>query len=220
MRQFVMVLSLLILLAVLTGCGAPAAETSAEKIVGETETPIAAPTDDTAPLSAEEPDLPTEEPETGGVTAAELSAEEILAAFPSEYAEIIKRNDLVLATLDGVLNAQLWENFWNDVTNGTPAVVVTAMFTVEGDPILYRIEYDGDSFTWCEDSSRDKFGAAPWVRSGTAQHLLRLEDNGVLRFVLSNIFFEDFDAYRNWYLEDGGEPRDYPVEVLVIPVND
>ena len=51
----------------------------------------------------------------------------------------------------------LWDAFLESVDAGKPAQVEIVRFTVEGDPIIETVHYDGEIFYLCVDNSRDAY---------------------------------------------------------------
>ena len=51
----------------------------------------------------------------------------------------------------------LWDVFLESVDAGNPAQVEIVRFTVEGDPIIETVHYDGEKFYLCVDNSRDAY---------------------------------------------------------------
>ena len=99
----------------------------------------------------------------------------------------MEREDIVIETLDErFVNGQLWENFWNSVQHGQPADVIVAQATVEGNPILQFVSYDGRVFHYVKDVSRDKFGGAEQYVRNDYRFLQRLELDGTAQFVLTD----------------------------------
>ena len=111
----------------------------------------------------------------------------------------MERTDLVLYTPeDRFLNGQLWENFWNSVQHGQSAEVTVAQFTVEGDPVLQFVSYDGNLFHYVMDVTRDKFGGGESYLCRDYRFLQRLESDGTAEFVLTDEEFSSPAAFRTW----------------------
>ena len=163
--------------------------------VREDDGSAGAPTDpapgDTAP--ATEAAAPArDEPED------EIDPESFLKSLPESFGEIAVRDDLVIQTDYWALrNGQLWGDFEASVAKGEPASVATARPTIEGDPIIYFISFDGERFTCYTDTTRDKFGAGGGISSVTARYLCRATspvDADVTVYVLSDekdVYFDD-----------------------------
>lgn len=55
-------------------------------------------------------------------------------------------------------NEERFEEFLNNVEKGQKDSIRVVKYTVEGDPILYYFEYDGEIIKATTDTRRDKFG--------------------------------------------------------------
>ena len=93
------------------------------------------------------------------------------------------------------MNGQLWENFWNSVQHGESANVALARFTVEGDPVLNDLSFDGRAFYFVQDTTRDKFAGGLQSIEAPYRFLQRLETPGTIVFVLTD---EEFSDYYSW----------------------
>ena len=99
------------------------------------------------------------------------------------------------------------------VQNGESAEIVVAYFTMEGDPILNYVRYDGASYYHVYDNSRDMYGAEPHYTGETFSYLQSFMNGRSEMFVLSNVPLEDLDAYEE-YCQTQSEQ--YPVTLLHI----
>ena len=176
MKRIALILIVLLTAAALVGCGT----------VQQEDRSAGVPTDpapgDTAP--ATEAAAPVQdEPED------EIDPESFLKSLPESFGEIAVRDDLVIQTDYWALrNGQLWGDFEASVAKGEPASVATVRPTIEGDPIIYFISFDGERFTCYTDTTRDKFGAGGGISSVTARYLCRATspvDADVTVYVLS-----------------------------------
>lgn len=96
---------------------------------------------------------------------------EKLAGYPDSYealgetdACIVARQEMERGASDegkasGVREKSMerWQQFADAVEQGTPAQIVVADFTVEGDPVLTYLDYNGHDIYGITDSSRDGF---------------------------------------------------------------
>ena len=204
--------------AVIAACGAnPASGNSG----GDTE-----PAGSASPLALADSSETRGSSEPGTADSSELSgnpgedaffaeAVEKLSAYPDSYEEIAQRTDLVVKTPDQrFLNGQLWENFWNSVQHGVAGGVLAAQSTVEGDPILQYLSYDGHLFHYFEDVSRDAFyGGEPyWTQ--TYRYLQRVEADGTAWFVLTDEEFTGPAQFQEWLARDYTGEGKQPLVVL------
>lgn len=56
-------------------------------------------------------------------------------------------------------NGEVFEQFVQQATDKTPTTVSITSYTIEGDPIYYRVDYDGTIFKLEIDKREDKFGS-------------------------------------------------------------
>ncbi len=101
------------------------------------------------------------------------------AAEPEEFRE----HALVLNYM-GAENRPLLDTFLEDVKNRRPASLDVVQYTVEGDPILSRLVYDGYRYYGGKDNSRDRFGDGLYLDYGEYDHLRVFNDYGAANFYL------------------------------------
>ncbi len=157
--------------------------------------------------------VPAEEPVSTASGPGD-TPEEILAAFPSSYQEIISRDDIVIETVDDIRNGHLWESFLKSTDGHDPAQVCIVRFTLEGDPIIYLIEYDGQAYHWSVDNTRDTFSADHTIRSGMSVYLLELEEGDSTWYVLADEILANMHQIQ--HTEKDGTSLSAPVVVLVV----
>lgn len=71
--------------------------------------------------------------------------------------EEAKENGDIIVQKD-VTNSDRFEFFLKKSTQGKSDQIRITAFTTEGDPVLYDVKYDGKSYQYTSDSSRDQFG--------------------------------------------------------------
>lgn len=59
---------------------------------------------------------------------------------------------------NGVTNSDRFESFLNKSKQGKSDQIRITAYTIEGDPIVYDVEYGGKTYQYSSDSSRDQFG--------------------------------------------------------------
>lgn len=88
-----------------------------------------------------------------------LKITELLGSLPDSYEEALQREDILCwetkQTESG--NAYLWEVFYDRVRKKTPASLLMAQITTEGDVIYNYLSYDDEQFYYVNDFSRDEF---------------------------------------------------------------
>lgn len=96
---------------------------------------------------------------------------EKLAGYPDGYEALCKTDACIVVrkgterdasdtgTASGIReqSVERWQQFADAVAKGTPAQIVVADFTVEGDPVLTYLDYNGHNIYGITDSSRDGF---------------------------------------------------------------
>ncbi|HAB60713.1 MAG TPA: hypothetical protein DCE48_08435 [Lachnospiraceae bacterium] len=82
----------------------------------------------------------------------------ILDSYPDTLDELNKNKDVFIVVHGNVKKGkELWESFYQKVQDKEPAELTMAQLTIEGDPILYYLTYDGEKIYVVEDVSRDAF---------------------------------------------------------------
>lgn len=81
-----------------------------------------------------------------------------MASYPDKYEEILKLEGVFILVHGEVEKGQeIWDAFVQSVDLGEAASAEIIRFTVEGDPIIEHVYYDGKEFYLCVDNSRDAF---------------------------------------------------------------
>lgn len=114
--------------------------------------------------SIEEEKLETALGESQFVMNSKLEAWDLKAvkkrmkSYPDEYDEILELDNVfVLVHGTAEKGQDLWNAFLEAVDAGKTAQVDVIRFTVEGDPIIETVHYDGEVFHLCVDNSRDAY---------------------------------------------------------------
>jgi len=114
--------------------------------------------------STEEEKLETSVEESQFAMNSELEAWDLKAvkkrmkSYPDEYDEILELDNVfVLVHGTAEKGQNLWNAFLESVDVGKAAQVDVIRFTVEGDPIIETVHYDGEIFYLCVDNSRDAY---------------------------------------------------------------
>jgi len=71
--------------------------------------------------------------------------------------EEAKENGDIIVQKD-VANSDRFESFLKKSKQGELDQIRITAFTTEGDPVLYDVKYEGKSYHYTSDSSRDQFG--------------------------------------------------------------
>lgn len=81
----------------------------------------------------------------------------ILSPYSDELMELKKQECYIVLHGDSYSGEEYWTAFYDNVGKGIPAELVFVQFTTEGDPVLYYIQYNGESFYQVRDMSNDAF---------------------------------------------------------------
>ena len=83
---------------------------------------------------------------------------EKMASYPNKYGDILKLDGVYILVHGKVEKGQeIWDAFVKSVDRGETAQAEIIRFTVEGDPIIESVYYDGSVFYLCVDNSRDAY---------------------------------------------------------------
>ena len=105
-----------------------------------------------------DPDGNNNPSEAAGLLPRDLdSVSSCLTRYPNDFEELTAGDNYVIVHGRQYAGVELWESFYNNVRNGTPAELVLIQFTVEGDAILNYLNYDGIDFYLVNDYTRDAF---------------------------------------------------------------
>lgn len=114
--------------------------------------------------ATEEEKLETSVGESQFAMNSELKAWDLKAvkkrmkSYPDEYDEILQLDNVfVLVHGTAEKGQNLWNAFLEAVDAGKAAQIDVVRFTVEGDPIIETVHYDGEIFYLCVDNSRDAY---------------------------------------------------------------
>lgn len=122
-----------------------------------------------------------------------------LQSFPQECDKILAEGKAVCEINNTFEHAHLWESFLMQVKSGKEACVVVMTVTVEGDPILYYVHFDGTDYMVMRDTHRDHFGSPAYVKDKFKyMSEIRPEEAGSYLVVFANEKFltmEESNAY-------------------------
>lgn len=108
---------------------------------------------------------------------------------PDSYdSETAIRNGDVVNLHGQTYNVDKLDAFMADVKSGRKAKVQISEYTIEGDPILQILEYDGKVIRYTYDNSRDQFAGS---------------DKGQKQSEMVDILKEENEDTVTWYLVDG-----------------
>lgn len=138
---------------------------------------------------------PSELPLDSELPQPDLKAQ--LEAFPEDYSseQAVKDGFLVFNNSRNP-DVSIGEEFIEEVLAGKPDSLLIYQSTTEGDPILSFVNYDGQLYQYCEDSSRDKFAgqsADKYRESSYAYLIVYEQDEGRYVFLMqdNSLTYED-----------------------------
>ncbi|WP_434753095.1 DUF4362 domain-containing protein [Paenibacillus amylolyticus] len=77
----------------------------------------------------------------------------------------------VVFLLGEMRNREKWTSFMQNVKKNQPDHVRVTMYTIEGDPIIHELIYDGTLFQSTYDATRDKYGSREEITTNTCKGL-------------------------------------------------
>ncbi|WP_274310315.1 DUF4362 domain-containing protein [Solibacillus daqui] len=81
-------------------------------------------------------------------------------------------------------NGEVFEQFVQQATDKAPTTVSITHYTIEGDPIYYRVDYDGTNFQLEIDKREDKFGSGGF-ENYTCQALADVHNGVIMEYYLA-----------------------------------
>lgn len=99
-------------------------------------------------------------------------------------------------------NKEMFLNFMTKVSKNEKSKVLLTDFTDEGEPIFYRIEYNGEYFELIEDTREDSFGQKKVYKTkylNIEERVDKTSGTTIIYYVLIN----DEDEFSLRYLLDG-----------------
>ena len=82
-----------------------------------------------------------------------------------------------------VANFERMEEFLSNIEWQSEDQIRIVHYTLEGDPIIQEVDFDGEIFTYVYDNTHDNFGS-PEVTTSTCTELKTKEDSGMTNYVL------------------------------------
>ncbi|MNP54603.1 hypothetical protein D3C76_1491710 [compost metagenome] len=70
----------------------------------------------------------------------------------------IRNGDIVIQSPDRIANREKAEAFFEHYSKQQPDWIRITFFTVEGDPVIHEVLYDGRMLWYLQDYSRDAYG--------------------------------------------------------------
>ena len=107
------------------------------------------------------------------------------------YHNSINKKDTITFSLNGNLNTERLRNFIDNVAANKSDKVNIVHFTIEGDPIITQLNYNGKNIVIATDYSKDKFGGQDKdkILYTTINGDKQLKDN-LLKYLLDYHFYK------------------------------
>lgn len=127
-------------------------------------------------------------PLEGSVDFDEIKSQ--LQAIPDEYnpEDAIKDGTFVVVHGEVKSSQDIIDKFISDSQNGKQSSITVVQYTIEGDPIITKVVYDGDKYYGIEDTHRDRYG-----------------DKSYNEFQFKYLKVFDQDNIKSYYLFDDNE---------------
>ncbi len=87
-----------------------------------------------------------------------------LKKIPKDYdlEEGINKGHFIFSYDNRNLDINILNRFIEDSSKGVSSEIIIVQYTIEGDPILTKLKYDGESYYGAIDTTRDKFGVGDY----------------------------------------------------------
>lgn len=120
-------------------------------------------------------------------TERDLTAvKERLAAYPNELEQLCESDAYVIVHGTVENGQEQWDSFLNKVAAQESATIDLIQFTVEGDPIITYLHYNGEDFYMVEDSSRDAWaGSGAGMKESIFGYLNTVTEGNYVEVILS-----------------------------------
>jgi hypothetical protein len=114
------------------------------------------------------------------------------------YETAIKRGDIVDLHGD-IKNAARFEEFNKNVSLSKMDTIRIIRYTIEGDPLINDLEFDGKEIKYTYDNSKDKHGRAN-IRSAFCTSLVNKETAQGMEYTLKGCYGKDKEVGHSFYL--------------------
>ncbi len=111
---------------------------------------------------------------------------EKLAKYPTDYEAVLQMDAYIIVHGTVKKGQEKWDDFLLAVQNGETAEIDIVGFTVEGDPIITYLQFDGEAFLMVRDNTRDAWGNGA-VTESKYSYLNILQDSDDTEAVLSGV---------------------------------
>ncbi|MBQ1482503.1 MAG: DUF4362 domain-containing protein [Erysipelotrichaceae bacterium] len=92
------------------------------------------------------------------IPSSQEGYEELFSSLPDDPQT---REDIFVITNGGLLHKEVWDSFYDHVSNGQNDQILIARYTIEGDVIYELLICENGGFALYSDNSRDAYASAP-----------------------------------------------------------
>ncbi|MEK5232462.1 DUF4362 domain-containing protein [Lysinibacillus sp. FSL K6-0232] len=95
-----------------------------------------------------------------------------------------------------ISNLEKFTSFIENIQKGAKDAIRITTYTIEGDPIYYHLDYDGDKIQYTYDNSQDKYaGSGKGAQSTTCSTIASRSDDEGIEYYLSGCSSEVGDSF-------------------------
>lgn len=108
-----------------------------------------------------------------------------LSLLPEKYSEEAAAGDgIVVLSYDGsIKDKKVIQKFKSDCEKKKTSEIAFFMYTIEGDPLIKKVYFDGHDYYWVMDVTRDKFDSKEFY-DYKFNYLKVIEHSGVMYYIL------------------------------------
>lgn len=103
--------------------------------------------------------------------------------YPQE--EAFENGDVVVGLEGETKNFDRFEVFLESVDRGRSDEIRITTYTIEGDPIFYNLQYNGEQIVYTYDNTEDGYGSGKGKRSTNCSQLNKLDTEDGVEYRLS-----------------------------------
>lgn len=105
--------------------------------------------------------------------------------LPKEYKyEMAERNGDFIDLHGEITNYTKLEEVYKTIETGGEASLRIVEYTIEGDPIISLIEYNGDVINYKVDTTRDKFGTPKVIEQKYTKLIKKIEEDYISYYLI------------------------------------
>lgn len=103
-------------------------------------------------------------------------------------------------------NPKIMENFYINTKLGSPSAIKFILYTVEGEPIITILKYDGKNYYGVEDSTRASFGSKGFSEFNF-MYLKKFKESRLVYYYLFNSDDITFEEYKKSIKEEDSSEK-------------